>query len=177
MKAIKRLGLRWLLPLVMTALSALAFWCGAVQDEVRRAALEKQGWHFGAAWHPNSLVEVVSSINLPAMLGGVLLLNLVPETWTYAIVFGLFVPAVWWLVGRSADVEFRLGSARSKVNPPLRERTITLSCGISAILLLAMRIIRHTFSARFLGLFWVVLLPVSIMTAVSKWRRRSSQPH
>jgi hypothetical protein len=77
MKAIKRLELRWLLPLVMTTLSASAFWYGTVQDEKTRAALEKQGWHLGAAWHPNSLVEVVGSVNLPAMLAGVLLLNFV----------------------------------------------------------------------------------------------------
>jgi hypothetical protein len=122
MKAIKRLELRWLLPLVMTTLSASAFWYGTVQDEKTRAALEKPGWHFGAAWHPNSLVEVVGSVNLPAMLAGVLLLNLFTETVTYAIVFGLFVPAVWWFVGRSADVEFSFGRALGQVTPPLRER-------------------------------------------------------
>jgi hypothetical protein len=93
------------------------------------------------------------------------------ETIIYIIVFGLFVPVVWWFVGRSADVEFGLGRALGQVGPPLREKAITLSCGISTVVLLAVRILGHSFSARFLGLFWIVLVPASIITGAAKWRR------
>src|SRR5262249_25421178 len=48
-------------------------------------------------------------------------------------VFAIFVPLLWWSIGRMADVEYGLGRAQGRVRPPLRARTITLSYGISII--------------------------------------------
>jgi hypothetical protein len=172
MTAIRRLGLRLLLPALLAPLSAAFFWYGIVEDRVARAAAEKAGFYAGAAWHPNSLVQTVGSINLPAMLGGVLLRKVLPETILYVVVFGIFVPVLWWCVGLAADAEYGIGRALGQVRPPLRERAITLSCGISALFVLALRILAHLYSPRFFGVFWIVLLPVSILTAAGKWRRK-----
>jgi hypothetical protein len=174
---VSRLGLRWLLPALLTPVSAALYWYGETQDRIARATAEKAGWHFGAAWHPNSLVQTIGSVNLPAMLGGALLSIWLPELVVYVIVFGGLVPVLWWSIGRWSDVEYGLGHALGAVRPPLHERPVTLSCGISAILLVIVGILGRTFSPRFLGFFWVVLLPVSLLTGVAKWRRQRLAPH
>src|SRR5262252_7200935 len=114
MTMIRRIGLRWLLPAFFAPVSAGLFWYGMAEDRVARAALEKSGWHFGAAWHPNSLVQTVGAINLPAMFGGVLFMNLLPETALYIVVFGVFVPVLWWCLGAAADAELGIGRALGK---------------------------------------------------------------
>jgi hypothetical protein len=141
-----------------------------------RAAAEKAGWQFGAAWHPNSLIQTVGSVNLPAMLGGLLLSGWLPEAIVYVVIFAIFVPLLWWSIGRWADVEYGLGCSQGHVRPPLRERAITLSCGISAVVLVSIRIFGRIYSPRFLGLFWILLLPLSILTGAAKWRRRWLPP-
>ena len=176
MTQVKRLGLRWLLPALLTPVSASLFWYGTTQDRIARAAAERAGWHFGA-WHPNSLLQTVGSVNLPAMLAGVLLSSWLPEAIVYVAVFGVFVPLLWWFIGGWSDHEYGLGRAQGHVRLPLRERTITLSCGISAVVLLIVRIVGRIYSPRFLGLFWTVLLPVSIFAGAAKWRRRWLSPH
>ena len=172
MTTVKRVGLRWLLPAGVAPVSAGLFWYGMVEDRAARAALEKSGWHFGAAWHPNSLVQTVGSVNLPAMLGGVLFVNLFPETVLYLIVFGVFVPVLWWCVGAAADVEFGFGRALGRQRPPLRERAITISCTLSACLLVVFRIMPNVYSPRLLGVFWIIVLPLSILGSAAKWRRK-----
>jgi hypothetical protein len=172
MNAIKRLGLRWMLPALLTPFSAALFRYGATQDRIARALAERSGLHFGAAWHPNSPIQTVGSLDLPAMLAGVVLSNWLPEWIVEAAVFCLFVPLLWLAIGSWADNELGVGRAQGQTPPPLHERAITLSGGICAVLLLAVGILGRTFSPRFVGLFWVVLMPVSTLTGAAKWRRK-----
>jgi hypothetical protein len=120
---------------------------------------------------PHPLVQLTCSLNLPAILVGALLSTRLPEWIVDVVVFGVLVLLLWWLVGTWADNELGLGHAQGRIPPPARERTISLACGGTALVLLAIGIIGHTFNLKFLGLFWLVLIPVSILTWAIKWRR------
>jgi hypothetical protein len=99
-------------------------------------------------------------------------MNLLPETALYIVVFGVFVPVLWWCLGAAADAELGIGRALGTVRPPPRERAIAISCALSAILLVLVRVLTSVYSPRFLGVFWVVLLPVTILSCAAKWRRK-----
>jgi hypothetical protein len=169
---LRRLGLRCMLPAVLAPLSAGLFWYGMVEDQRARAVLEKAGWSFGAAWHPNEFVQTAMSINLPAMFGGVLFMKLLPDVVLYGLCFGIFAPTLWWFVGAAADNELALGRAIGQTRPRLRERAITLSCGVTVLAVTAVGLFAHTYSPRLLGIFWIVWIPMSILSGAAKWRRR-----
>jgi hypothetical protein len=169
---LRRLGLRWMLPIVLVPVSAGLFWYGMVEDQGARAVWERAGWSFGAAWHPNQFVQTAMSINFPAMLVGVLFMNLLPDPILYAVVFGVFAPTLWWFVSAAADNELALGRAIGQTRPRLRERPITLSCGMTVLAMAAVGPVAHTYSPRLLGMFWIVWIPTYILSAAGKWRRR-----
>jgi hypothetical protein len=163
-----------MLPAVLVPVSAGLFWHGMVEDQKARAVWEKAGWRFGAAWHPNEFVQTAIAINSPAMLGGMLFMKLLPDTILSAVVFGVFAPALWWFVGAGADIELALGRAFGQTRPRLRERAITLSCGMTVLAMAAVGLFAHTYSPRLLGIFWIVWLPTAILSGAAKWRRKWS---
>ncbi|HUE05330.1 MAG TPA: hypothetical protein VMR62_37635 [Bryobacteraceae bacterium] len=176
MKIIKRLGLRWLLPIVLAVVSASLFYYGAAQDRVALAKLERAGWHFGAAWHPHPSIQLAESLNLPAMLIGVILINWLPERVVDLAIFSFVVPLLGWVVGNWADNEFGLGRAQGRTPPPLHERTIMLSCcGAFLGIVLGIAFLGR-FTPGLVGLFWIMLAPVSILTWAARWRRQNLRP-
>jgi len=171
-KTIRQLGLRWLLPPVLTIVSGLLFWYGMVQDQIARAELAGSPWL--RELQPNPIMGFAGVLNLPEVIVGLILKNWLPER-VLEVIVCLLVPVQWWLVGIWADCELGLGRFQNQRRPPLGERTLTLTCGVLVLLLLAALLVRR-FDARFPGLFWMLLIPMSFLTMVVSWLRRYWRP-
>lgn len=171
MKKIRSLGLRWLLPPVLTVVSAAVYWYGTDQDRIAQAAREKTGWHqlTDLPYHP--LTQLAYSLNAPALIAGAILSNRLPERTIGVIGFCFLVPFQWWILGRWADSELGFAGYRNRVRPPMGERTLTLTCIVSIPLFLIAGVFGRGVWLRVFALFWVILILMSFVTMVNRWRR------
>jgi len=172
LKTVRRLGLRWLLSAVLTVTSGLLFWYGRVQDEIARALLNGNPWIID--WQSHPMTRFAGGLNLPATIVGVVLKNRVPDR-VIEVIFCLFVPVQWWLVGMWADSELGFGRYQGRARPPLSERTLTLTCIVSLVVLTAIATLARGFYPS-IGLFWMLLIPMSFLTWVIRWRRLYRPP-
>lgn len=166
MKTIRRLGLRWLLPPVLTAGSGLMIWYAWAQDQMARTRY----WYVSDL-PPHPIGTLAAGLNLPAVIVG-WVLNIWLPTRAIEVIFGLVLLVQWWLMGMWADRELGLGRYLGRTRAPLSERTLTLTCAVTAVLMLGIALAERSFNPKLVGLFWVLLLPMSFVTWVIRWRRR-----
>ncbi len=170
MKTIRRLGLRWLLSPVVTVMSGLIFWFGMVHTAM--PPKELRGF---IDWQYHPMALFAGGVNFPALVVGAVLSNWFPDRLGYIISICL-VPIQWWLIGTWADRELAFGKYQGRMRPPLGERTLALTCGVSALLLLVIAVFTRGFIVRSIALFWMLLIPVSFVTMVVRWRRQHQPP-